>query len=205
MIRYNAIFVAAFFMVFSFFPVSCGTFNKTYPEKRLFSLDPDPALATITQGQAAPLLVKAFDIAPVFNTTAFVYRLDDSRFETDYFNEFIVPVSEMVTEEIQTSLIETALFVPYSRHSRPGTVYRLSGKIIRICGDFRDKMSPAAVIEVHVLFERWGMNKPETVISKHYLGKTSLKTTDPHGLVQGWNQGLGIILEALYQDLLDRL
>ena len=75
---------------------SCAL-NRPAPVKQQYLLDP-PAPVAVAKSQPTSVRVGAINIAAPFRGRNFVLREADLRYETDYYSEFLIPPSTMLTE-----------------------------------------------------------------------------------------------------------
>ena len=82
-----------------------------------------------------------------FRARSFVYREEDLRYESDFYNEFFVAPSAMLTADVGTWLAAAGIFrevLPASANADGDFV--LEGLVSEIYGDYRDGAKPAAVM-----------------------------------------------------------
>ena len=170
----------------------CFSFQRNISEKKLYSLGTTivPAF-TAVPGPLPTLLVKEFDMAPMYTTNSFVYRRDEFQFETDYFNEFIIPPQRMVTAAVKQALFDARRFSP-AFPDRPAD-HRLQGRINCLYGDFRQPGHPLAVMEISLTLD----GTDEKTFSK----ETAIRESTPKALVGGWNQLLDEIIQEFVNSL----
>jgi len=177
----------------------CFSLGRKPVEKRLYSLETRIAAPGNAPSAPVPIMVKEFEIAPMYTTNSFIYRMAAFRFETDYYNEFIIPPQRMITEAVKQALFDSKRFSP----SGPGApaAYRLSGKVIRLYGDFSNGKQPLATMEIAIFLDPMGKNCQQPPVSKTFLRQQLLSDPRPSTLVKGWNTQLNGIIKAFIADL----
>jgi hypothetical protein len=183
----------------------CGGLGKRFPEKNLFHFDkiaidiiPDEA-----DNLPIPLLIKEFDISPVWDSLSFVYRIQEHQYQSDFYNEFIVSPATLITNAIKESLIQDQRFISMPPTLPPGTpVFRLTGVITRIYGDFRDEEHPAAILEIRITLFKHTDNLPVLLFNKTYVSEQIIESPAPGPLADGWRKALAQIIQQLYPDIL---
>lgn len=170
----------------------CFSFQRHISEKKLYSLGTKivPVFASVP-GPLPTLLVKEFDMAPMYTANSFVYRRDEFQFETDYFNEFIIPPQRMVTAAVKQALFDARVFSP-TFPDRPAD-HRLQGRINRLYGDFRQPGHPLAVMEISLVLDETG--------EKTFSKETAIRESTPQALVGGWNRLLDEIIQEFVNSL----
>lgn len=190
--------------IFTLLVSGCISLEKTYPEKQLFRLEPGPLpLASACSTPLGSLIVKQLGIDPGFRTSSFIYRVADLKLKIDYTHEFLIPVQEMITEIVRESLLRTGCFLPPAGSPASRGIFRLSGKILDISGDFRNPGAPLARLELRLLLEgppERG-SAPAPAISRHYLAEVPIPDTSAAAYVRGLNQALRTVLSAVGEDL----
>ncbi len=180
----------------------CLSLGRMNVEKRLYSLEarmdtpgrsPEPQLS---------IMVKEFEIAPMYTTNSFVYRMEEFRFETDYYNEFIIPPQRMISEAFKQALFDTRRYSA-STPDAPAA-YRLSGKVIRLYGDFSTAGHPLAMMEISILLEATAKADLKPSVSKNFIREIPINDPAPAPLIRGWNTLLKEIINA-FMDELDRV
>ncbi len=145
------------------------------------------------------LLVNRFGVAPLFKGRNFVYRLAENRYETDHYNEFLVPPGEQFTELGRAWLAATT---PAEVTTRPGFLlptHILQGTLTELAGDYRGE--PRAVVAMAVVVVSGEPNRASVLLSRQYRRETAVADRTPEALVQGWNRGVQEILADLADDV----
>ena len=182
--------------------IGCSGFNRRPMDKRYYDLDVDLAQRSGADvGIGDPLIVRELDMAPVFDSHQFIYRIHADEYMNDYYNEFVSYPAKLITEKISQRLYATAAF------SRPRTTlrdkirFRLSGRINQLYGDYRVKEDPRAVLEILLTFEENKNNQYQVILTKVFKQSFSIDSTEPPHLSDGWSRGLSAIIEAFLKDL----
>ena len=175
----------------------CFEFTQEYPEKRTYGLDLSRDMAGRSPVLDAVLKVRRMDISDRFAGRALIYRMDDVKWEADFYNEFLVPPALNITEEVRRWLGRAKLFSQsVAVSSRLRASYVLEGEIHSLYGDFRER--PAAVVEAQFF-----LLTPDSdlVFQRRYEQRVDLSSSSPEDLVQGFHTGLRRMLGELEQDL----
>ena len=180
----------------------CVSLERSYPEKRYYVLE---VRTPETIGEAVRdeiLQVSPLRISPRYQDRSFVYRISDTGFETDFYNQFIAPPAGLISEEIRKGLINTQLFkyvISASNSQAPS--YVLEGTVNGIYGDFTNLNTPAAVIDLEFFLTSDLPTKPGILLQKRYVRAVPVSSRSPEALVKSWDQALEEILTALAADL----
>jgi len=181
---------------------SCLNLAKSNPERQYYSLD-----VTRREDSGVPLAgtvleVQRLVVAPAFQGQGLVYRTEDTRYESDFYNQWFVSPGAMLTQQVQNWLINARLFehvVPTS-----GTIeatHRLEGTVTALYGDYRQRDRRKAVVGMRMVLIEDNAQRTVIVFQHDYRQMVELADTSPDGLTLAWNQGLEQVFMALEQDL----
>jgi cholesterol transport system auxiliary component len=161
-----------------------------------------PATPAAKEGKAI-LGVPRFTVDAAYAGRGLVYRLDEHRYESDAYNEFLVSPTVMITERTRDWLAESGLFAQVlGSGSGVEATHRLEANITALYGDFRDKDGPKAVVEMRFFLLRTERGvDPEIVFAKPYQATVDVTTADPEGVITGLDHCLQTILADLEEDL----
>ena len=153
------------------------------------------------------LEVSRLTIDSAFSGSGLAYRVGDSEYESDFYNEFLASPSAMISDTARNWLSRSRLF---KRVLDPGSqidpTHMIEGNITALYGDFRVASSPRATIEMRVfLLEAETGDEPLPVFGKTYTASIGMESDDPEGLVEALGRCLQKILSALEDDLAERL
>jgi len=180
--------------------------KQSYPSKDYFALEVSRETESAPPSAEKTLLVQDFIVSPKFEDKGFVYRLTDLTYETDYYNEFIVPPGALFSEDTREWLAGSGIFdLVGDRRTVVSPTYTLQGRITALYGDMRKKGREKAVLEVRVfVFEHPGpdvTHETDLRFQKKYREEVPLSARSPAALVEGWNTAFRNILTALEKDL----
>ena len=180
----------------------CLTLNKSYPEKQFYSLEV-PRTSTDTHPAIGSVLrVQRFVAAPQFEGRELVYRTGDLQFESDFYHEWFVSPSAVVTQQTHNWLAASGLFQSVlDSNSGLDESLTLEGYISALYGDYRVKTAPKAVLELRVRMIGEGQGRTKILFQQEYRQAMTVADETPVALVKGWNDELQAILAALEDDL----
>jgi cholesterol transport system auxiliary component len=189
-----------FLVMFSLIVPGCG--QKFY-EKQRYILDVQRASPASDIKNTNIIEVRRFTIDHAFSAKGLTYRTGEFEYESDFYNEFLVSPAVMITEKVRNWLSVSGLF---RMVTDPGSYVEsnhvMEGNIVAIYGDYRDKLSPAAVMEIRVfLLKAKAQEEPIIVFGKTYKSMVKLEFEGPEGLIAGFDECLENILTSLESDL----
>ena len=183
----------------------CGS-TETYNKKYYVLQASRQSESTWTQTDFI-LDVSRLTIDSAFSGSGLVYRTGESEYESDFYNEFLASPSAMITDTMRNWLSTSRLFKRVlDSGSQIDPTHIIEGNITALYGDFRDKSSPKATIEMRVfLLETETGEEPLPIFGKTYKSSIDIESEDPEGLVQALGRCLKGILSTLERDLAERL
>ncbi|MHC4187919.1 MAG: ABC-type transport auxiliary lipoprotein family protein [Planctomycetota bacterium] len=144
--------------------------------------------------------VYSFNIDSTFGSKSLVYRKSESKYETDFYNKFLISPDDMITEKTRAWLSESGLFKTVAEPgSYVDSTHALQGSIIALYGDFRDKSSPKATMKIRLFLVN--LSDKTVVFNKTYEVVSEAEDRTADSLVSGLNNCLIQILTELENDL----
>jgi cholesterol transport system auxiliary component len=125
---------------------ACG-FSRPAPVKQTYLLQATAPAQAATTPRPGTLKVGTISVAAPFRGKSLVYRDGDLKYESDFYNEYFVSPSAMLTEGAATWLAAAGIFkevLPAAANADGNFV--LEGFVSELYGDFRDDAKPAAVL-----------------------------------------------------------
>ena len=180
----------------------CTPRSRVRPQKRSYVLTAMREQAPRMTVPETSLRLGALRVSQGFSSRAFVYRLDEDRFQTDFYHEFFLAPGALISEETARWLSEAGLFAQVSAGPGPWPpTHLLQGQVVAIYGDYRPGRQPAAFLEIHFwLTDAPGLNQ-RPLLDRHYRQVIPLQTKAAGALLQGWNLALAAILTDLEAEL----
>jgi len=186
------------FVLFS----GCVSIEKDYPDKRYFVLDLARNTPAQSRNGSGVLQIASAAVSPRYADRNFIYRRSDTRFESDFYNQFLVAPAALITEEVRRELASVGIFqfvVGSASPLRP--THTLETRVNILYGDFRDLAAPQAVIEMEFFLTQETSPNSGIVFHKAYQRIVPVQERTPEALVRGWNQALEAILRSLVTDI----
>ncbi len=199
MMKQKAIAILTGFLICLIFCFSCSSLKKEPVEKKHYDFN-----INIDSHNRADLgsimIVKEFAIDSLFDYHSFVYRLDNNEYINDYYNEFASYPARLISDKIAQALYHSIYFTSPLTAGNSNAIYRLSGRVNKIYGDFQKTNSPKAIIEIHMILEKKKENAFQKIISRTYSVIEPVLSTRPEHLLKGWNSGLSKIIVQFVND-----
>ncbi len=180
----------------------CVNLERSYPDKHYFVLELGAAGQPAAQPGNGVLEVSEMRVSPRYADANFVYRLSETSYESDFYNQFLIAPSALVTEEVRRALGQSGIFehVVSPSNQLPSN-YTLQGYVHALYGDFRNAKAASAVVEIEFFLMKRASDPTAIALAKRYSKSVPLTGRSPEALVKGWDQALQAILTALIADL----
>ncbi len=180
--------------------------NSRVYDKRYFILDvtrPKKAVPASRSGGAV-LEVRRFTIDRAFDSKSLVYRKNEFEYEPDFYNEFLISPAEMITEKTRNWLSNSGLFIK-GISSSVTPAHTLEGNITALYGDYTDRSSPRAVMELRIFLIDNTSEENRIAFAGTYNASVDVDSEGPEGLIKAFNSGLEQILPQLEDDLAGKI
>jgi cholesterol transport system auxiliary component len=141
-------------------------------------------------------------VAAAYAGNALIYRVDDVRFVSDPYNQFMAEPGAMIANQMAAWLDRTGPFRTVAQpESTRAAHYVLEATITELYGDFRPGVTPAAVLAVQFALIDQASVRPKSVLERVVAKRVDLPRAAPDALVRGYGEALGAILGELRDDL----
>jgi cholesterol transport system auxiliary component len=179
----------------------CSAVTREAPVRQTFLLEPKLPPAA-TQSQPGGLRVGVVNVAAPYRGRAFVYRLGELRFETDFYVEFLVPPAAMLTEQTARAL---ATAKPFARIAGPGSAadaeWVLDGFADALYADTRNSGKPVAELSITYYLTPAGGTEQTPIWTHEYRRHAPMRDGSPVAYADALNAAFGEIVAELAQDL----
>jgi cholesterol transport system auxiliary component len=180
----------------------CVSFERSYPEIRYFVIAVSERSSQSNPGGEGVLALDHLRVSPRYSEKYFVYRISESGYESDFYNQFLTAPDLLIGEELRRGLAATEVFkyVIGPSNQQPAN-YFMEGSVNALYGDFRNLNAPAALLELEFFLHNDDRASPGIVLHKRYLKSVPINARSPEALVKGWNEALSEIISSLAADL----
>jgi len=174
--------------------------HRPAPVKNYFLLEPTPQPSTEPAAYPFSLKVTNFEVAPPYQERALVYRLDEQRYDSDFYNQFFVTPRSMMMTQVPQWLGQRQIFAAVlGPASTLDTSYTLEGLVTQLYADLRPGAQPAAVFTMQIFVTR--AIDHTIVLDRTYSRTVYIPNQSPASIVQGMNEGFQQCLADLERDL----
>ena len=181
--------------------VGCSAITRPSPVRQTFLLEP-PLSQAVAQPKAGALRVGSINVAAPYRGKAFVYRMTDLKFETDFYVEFLVPPAAMLTEQTARALERAK---PFARIAGPGismdSDWVLDGFASALYADTREAGKPAAELAITYYLTTAGGFEQTPFWTHEYRERVPMRDASSTAYAEALNTAFGRIVDALARDL----
>ncbi len=192
---------AALFLTLLLFSAGCSL-SRPALVKHYYLLDIAPKPADTPPAHAAAIKVTGFEVAAPFADRSLVYRMDQERYEADFYDEFFVLPRAMVTSKVVEWLTVRRIFgttLPPS--SGLDAAYAIEGLVIEMYGDLRKKGEIDAVFTVQVFVSQSGAVDRSIPLERTYGHRVRVPDGGAEAISKGLSQAFQQCLMDLESDL----
>jgi len=171
------------------------------PQPNRYAIEPVLPDAVAAQ-RAGTLRIGSVQVAAGFSSEQLVYRLDDVRFEQDFYERFISEPAAMLGERLAIWLEATGPFEMVTRTGSSSVApHVLEALVTELYGDFRPGQPPAAVIRIQFTVLDTRPIRPRLVLERGIARRVAIDESSAGALVRGYNRALGEILGELAAEM----
>jgi len=182
--------------------------TRSAPERRLFNIAAQRPEAAPAPRANTVLKVRPLQINPAFQGKEMVYRLEGSRYDSDYYNTFFTQPAQNLTGQVRQWLGRAGLFGNVvDSTSQVADTHLLEGMVNSLYGDFTDKNAPKAVLEAQFFLVANKGDAYTVLFEKDYARAVAFQPGggDASALAQAYNQALAGMLAELEKDVREAL
>jgi cholesterol transport system auxiliary component len=190
------------FSILLLLSAGCVDLSRPALAKHYYLLDTSPKAVDAPPAHASAIRVTGVEVAAPFSERTMVYRLDQDRYESDFYNEYFVAPRAMVTSQLVEWLTVRRVFTttlpPSSTLDAP---YAIEGQVTALYGDLRDKAKTAAVFGMQVFVTESGNPDKRIVLERACVQQVPVPDRSADAMSKGLSQALQQCFVELEADL----
>lgn len=160
-----------------------------------------PTPAKVSHKKVGTLELAYPEISSQFAGLSFVYRIDELKYTSDFYNVFFSPPADQINYNVLKYLESAKPFAYISDNAYPiKPDYILKTNINDLYADYRNQNAPRAVISMRFVLIKT-KDEPKVVLDKTFKERVLLTQKTSDALVKSWNKGLQRILENFTADI----
>lgn len=169
-------------------------------EKHKFVLEAAAAVEKSSVQHPSVLYVSLFDVSPVFEGKSFVIKVDPLRYETDFYNEFFIAPSDMITECVADYVAKIGLFKSVVRsRATCNPDYELNGHIECLLFDFSDSQKQNVTLQI--TFRLLKLEDQSLLMQETLLEKVKVSDREPATCIKALNDALNAMMKRVIDKL----
>jgi uncharacterized lipoprotein YmbA len=180
---------------------ACSAITRAPTVRQTFLIE-SPPLSAVAQSHPGALRVGTVAVAAPFRGKSFVFRIDELRYETDFYDEFIVTPASMLTDQTARALAQAR---PFTRIAGPGATadadFVLDGFASALYADIRQAGKPAVEIAITYYLTPTSGGERTPIWSHEYRRHASMRDTSAAAYAEALNTAFAEIVDELTRDL----
>lgn len=196
----NRSLASALFVAAAAATLGACSITRPAPVKEMYLIEPPPATAVATPGSRSARIGTVTVAAP-YRDRAFVVREAESRFENDFYHEYVVSPASMIAEAIARSLGESKAFTKVIPPGAPPDAdFTIDAFVTSLYADNRDAKAPAAELSITFYVSRSDAGAAP-IWSRTYSRRTVMAAPSAATYVATQSAALGEILAEAARDM----
>jgi ABC-type uncharacterized transport system auxiliary subunit len=167
-------------------------------EIRDFALHVSPAPAAAPGRMSVSVL--PFTAAPEAPGRMLLYRVDNVRYEHDFYNRLLAPPSRLLTDGLRTWLSRSGAAVVREPGAPLDADFIVRGRLDRMYADYRDTRNPRAVLALTIVLIRRDPAGNRQVFQRTYRESAAMERISPEALVEAWSRGAARAFSRFTED-----
>ena len=180
----------------------CVDLSRPALAKHYYLLDAAPKPADPPAGHDGAIRVTGIEVSAPFSERSLVYRLDQERYESDFYNEYFVAPRAMISAQLVEWLTVRRVFAttlpPSSSLDAP---YSLEGQVTAMYGDLRNKAETEAVFSIQIFVTETINPDRRIVLQRNYSHRVRVPDRSAEAITKGLSQVLQQSFVELETDL----
>ncbi len=185
-------------LLLALLPAAC-TLRQPAVVTNNFAFDLPPA----ARGPASSrtLAVLPFTHGPTTGGQMFLYRADELRYESDFYNRFLDPPGQMLTSALRRWLREARAGEVIAAGTPISASLLIQPKINALYADYRDLAQPRAVVGMRISVVALDSEGNRQLLDRSYDESVVMREVSPEAAVEGWSRGIAAIFASFTRDL----
>lgn len=181
---------------------ACVDLSRPALAKHYYLLETSPKPSEAPPAHAAAIRVTGVEVSAPFSEKSLVYRIDQERYEADFYNEYFVAPRAMITSKLVEWLTVRRVFAttlpPSSTLDAP---YAIEGQVTALYGDLRDKTKTASVLGMQVFITDTSTPDKRIVLERTCAPQVPVADRSADVIAKGLSQALQQCFVQLETDL----
>jgi hypothetical protein len=145
--------------------------------------------------------VLPFGAGPKASGQMLLYRVEESRFEHDFYNRLLAPPAQMLSGALRRYLSQSRIGQIREPGAPLASDFVVQPRLTELYADYRDEAHPKAVVSMVMVLIRRGDDGSREVFERTYRRSVPLPMISPQHAVDGWSRGIGQIFGEFTADV----
>ena len=180
----------------------CVDLSRPALAKHYYLLETSPKPSDVPPAHAGAIRVTGVEVSAPFSERSMVYRLEQERYEADFYNEYFVAPRAMITSKLVEWLTVRRVFAttlpPSSTLDAP---YAIEGQVTALYGDLRDKAKTVAVVGMQMFVTDVRNPEKSILLERVCAEQVPVPDRSADAISKGLSQALQRCFAALETDL----
>ncbi len=159
-----------------------------------------PFAARVSPGNKS-ITVLPFTAAPTASGQMFLYRSGDARYEHDFYNRFLAPPGQLLTDDLRRYLLQSKAGPVREPGAPLSSDYLVQPRLDDLYADYRDTSRPCAVVAMTIVLVSRQPGGNQQVFERTYRREIPMNEVSPAAASRGWDKGIGQIFWQFTRDL----
>lgn len=145
--------------------------------------------------------VLPFTAAPTASGQMFLYRVDDLRYEHDFYNRFLAPPAQMLTGELRSWLLRSRAGPVREPGAPLSSELIVQPRLVELYADYRDVARPRAVVAMTIVLIARDPAGNRQLFERTYRREVPMREVSPAAAVEAWSRGAAEIFTRFTREL----
>lgn len=147
------------------------------------------------------IAVLPFTASPQAAGQMFLYRADEARYESDYYNRFLAPPAQMLGGQLRKWLMLSRAGDVRQPGSPLDAELVVQPRIVSLYADYRDTSKPRAVVAMIAVLVSRDIGGDRQLFEKVYRREIPMREVSPAAAAEGWSRAFAEIFGQFTRDL----
>jgi ABC-type uncharacterized transport system auxiliary subunit len=182
--------------------ISSGCFPRAAADRKYYVIEAVRQGEPAARRSDAALRLRRFEVDAAFATRQLVYRIEEFRYESDYYHQFLVSPGTIIMTQTRDWLEDSGLFARVTTtDSRLASTYTLEANVKALYADFANKSAPEAVVEIRFFLLDGTGGEGSVVLAQTYRAVSGISARTAPAVVEALSRSFQEILTRLEADV----
>jgi cholesterol transport system auxiliary component len=130
-----------------------------------------------------------------------LYRVDDVRYERDFYNRWLAPPARLLTSALRQWLVQARVGQVREPGSPLASDLTMQPRLTDLYADYRDTSQPRSVVAMTIVIIQRDASSSRQVFERSYRREVPMNEISPSAAAEAWSRGVADIFSAFTADL----